>query len=35
VWLAEREGIDWVFTTDQRDFGVYRISGRRRFRILP
>jgi predicted nucleic acid-binding protein len=35
VRVAEREGIDRVFTTDRRDFGVYRISGRRRFRILP
>ena len=35
VRVAEREGIDRVFTTDRRDFGVYRISGRWRFRILP
>jgi hypothetical protein len=35
VRVAEREGIGTVFTTDRRDFGVYRISGRRRFRILP
>ena len=32
---AEREGLDTVFTTDRRDFSVYRSSGRRRFRILP
>lgn len=35
VRVAEREGIDTVFTTDRRDFGVYRFSGRRRFRVLP
>jgi hypothetical protein len=28
-------GTDLVFTTDRRDFGVYRIRGRRRFRIVP
>ena len=35
VRVAEREGIDTVFTTDRRDFSVYRISGRKRFRIVP
>jgi hypothetical protein len=35
VRAAEREGLDTVFTTDRRDFSVYRISGRRRFRIVP
>ncbi len=35
VVLAEEIGTDLVFTTDQRDFGVYRIRGRRRFRIMP
>jgi uncharacterized protein len=35
VRVAERDGIDTVFTTDRRDFGIYRIRGRRRFRILP
>ena len=24
-----------VFTTDRRDFAIYRIRGRRRFRIVP
>ena len=33
--LAERERIDTIFTLDQRDFSVYRIGGRRRFRIVP
>ena len=35
VVLAEELGSDLVFTTDRRDFGVYRIRGRRRFRIVP
>ena len=35
VRAAEREGLDTVFTTDRRDLSVYRISGRRRFRIVP
>ncbi len=35
VVLAEELGTNLVFTTDRRDFGVYRIGGRRRFEILP
>ena len=35
VVLAEELGTDLVLTTDRRDFGVYRISGRRGFRIQP
>ncbi len=35
VVLAEEVATDWVFTTDHRDFGVYRLPGRRRFRIVP
>lgn len=35
VVLAEDVGTNRVFTTDRRDFGVYRIKGRRRFQILP
>lgn len=35
VVLAEELGTDLVFTTDRKDFGVYRISGRRRFRVVP
>lgn len=35
VVLAEEIRTDLVFTTDLRDFSVYRIKGRRRFRILP
>jgi predicted nucleic acid-binding protein len=35
VVLAEEIGTDIVFTTDRRDFGVYRIKRRQRFRIVP
>ena len=35
VRAAERDGVDTVFTTDRRDFSVYRLLGRRRFRIVP
>jgi predicted nucleic acid-binding protein len=35
VVLAEDLGTNLVFTTDRRDFTVYRIGSRRRFRILP
>jgi predicted nucleic acid-binding protein len=35
VYLAEREGIDTIFTLNQRDFSVYRSGRRRPFRILP
>jgi predicted nucleic acid-binding protein len=35
VYLAEREGIDTVFTLDRRDFSVYRLGKNRRFRIIP
>ncbi len=35
VYLAHRESIEAIFTVDQNDFSTYRISGRRRFHILP
>lgn len=35
VRVAEREGLDTVFTVDRRDFEVYRLAGRRRFKIVP
>lgn len=35
VVLAEELGTNLIFTTDKRDFGVYRIKGRRRFEIHP
>jgi hypothetical protein len=35
VALAEELSTNLAFTTDRRDFGVYRLKGRRRFQILP
>jgi uncharacterized protein len=35
VHLAAREGIDTVFTLDQRDFRVYRTDRKRALRIVP
>jgi hypothetical protein len=35
VALAEELGTNLVFTTDRRDFAVYRIRGRGRFEIRP
>ena len=35
VYLAEREGIDTIFTLDRRDFSVYRSAQKRPFRIVP
>jgi predicted nucleic acid-binding protein len=35
VVLGEDLGTDLVFTTDHRDFGVYRAAGKRRFQIFP
>jgi hypothetical protein len=35
LYLADREGIDTVFTLDRRDFGVYRSAHKRAFRIVP
>lgn len=35
VVLAEELDTTLVFTTDRRDFSVYRIGGRRRFQIRP
>lgn len=34
IALAERTGITAIATVDQRDFSVYRLRGRRRFRIV-
>ena len=34
-FIFERDGIDTVFTVDRKDFAVYRLSGRRRIKILP
>jgi predicted nucleic acid-binding protein len=35
VTVAEREGLDRIFTIDRADFGVYRLSGRKRFVLVP
>jgi predicted nucleic acid-binding protein len=35
VVLAEELGTNLVFTTDRTDFEVYRIRGRKTFRIKP
>jgi hypothetical protein len=35
VYLAEREGIDTLFTLDRRDFLVYRLGNGRSLRVLP
>ena len=35
VVLAEELNTQLVLTTDRRDFGVYRIEGRRKFKIKP
>ena len=35
VYLAKREGLTTIFTVDHADFNIYRIEGRKRFRVLP
>lgn len=35
VYLAEREGINTIFTLDRRDFSVYRFGRNRKFRVIP
>jgi predicted nucleic acid-binding protein len=34
VHLAARKSIETILTVDQTDFSVYRITGKRRFRVL-
>jgi len=34
VRVAERDGLDTIFTVDRADFEVYRLGGRRRFRLV-
>lgn len=34
IELAERTGVAAIATIDQRDFSIYRMRGRKRFRIL-
>jgi uncharacterized protein len=35
VYLAKRESLSTILTVDHADFDIYRIEGRRRFRVLP
>jgi hypothetical protein len=35
VALAEELGTNLVFTTDRKDFSVYRLRSKRHFRVLP
>jgi len=35
VYLAERDGLNTVFTLDRRDFGVYRYAKNRSLEIIP
>ena len=35
VYLAERDGMETVFTLDRRDFLIYRLSRNRTLRLLP
>ena len=35
VHLAARDGLDTIFTLDQRDFSVYRLPKGRAFRVIP
>jgi len=35
MYIAEREGIDTVFTLDRRDFSVYRTTDGRALEIVP
>lgn len=35
VRLGDRESLSTVFTIDHDDFETYRLTGRRRFRIVP
>jgi predicted nucleic acid-binding protein len=35
VHVAARDGIQTVFTVDRTDFGIYRLPGGRRLRLLP
>ena len=34
IALAEQTGVSAIATIDQRDFSIYRLRGRKRFRIL-
>ena len=35
VWLAGESGLRRILTVDERDFGVYRLKGGKRFEVIP
>jgi predicted nucleic acid-binding protein len=35
IHIAERDGLDTIFTLDRRDFSIYRMSGGRSLGIIP
>jgi predicted nucleic acid-binding protein len=35
VQIANREGIETIFTLDRRDFGVLRLARGKKFRLIP
>jgi predicted nucleic acid-binding protein len=35
VAVAEREGLERIFTIDKKDFLVYRLYNRQRFKVIP
>ena len=35
VVLAESQGIERVFTLDHRDFKIYRLANKKKFKLLP
>ena len=35
VVLAESQGINRIFTLDHRDFKIYRIANRKKFKLVP
>jgi len=35
VRIAEREGLNTIFTPDRRDFSVYRLHGRTKLTLIP
>lgn len=34
VWLANQAGLRGILTTDEGDFGIYRLSGGKRFELV-
>ena len=35
IWFAAASGCRSILTVDERDFGVYRLKGNKRFDVLP